>query len=161
MKLSHEQLLSLVRYDQETGLFFWLKDRPNKKIGDLAGQPTSQGYWKLKLLGTFYLAHRAAWLYMNSEWPTKPIDHINGIRNDNSWKNLRQVTSDVNRENQRSCHRDNKSGYLGVSRTHGKNFQARIVVRGKRHHIGMFPTAEEAHHAYVLAKRQLHEGCTL
>jgi hypothetical protein len=38
---------------------------------------------------------------------------------------------------------------------------ASVWVGGKRVYLGRFDTAEEAHAAYVAAKRRLHQGCTL
>ncbi len=38
---------------------------------------------------------------------------------------------------------------------------AQICVHGHKRHLGVFKTAAEAHAIYLVAKRALHEGCTL
>jgi hypothetical protein len=40
-------------------------------------------------------------------------------------------------------------------------WRARIQVNGKGVHLGMFATPDEAHEAYLIAKRKLHEGCAI
>jgi hypothetical protein len=40
-------------------------------------------------------------------------------------------------------------------------FVARIVSEGRRTYLGIFETPEAAHEAYVQAKRELHQGCTI
>ena len=57
---------------------------------------------------------------------------------------------------------DPETGLLGVARAHQKEgFFAAITTGGKTRHLGTYRTAELAHLAYVKAKRELHEGCTL
>ena len=54
--------------------------------------------------------------------------------------------------------KNNKSGYRGVSLNKRTNrYVADITFKGKRHHLGEFDTAEEAHDAYLKAKEELHE----
>ena len=54
--------------------------------------------------------------------------------------------------------KNNKSGYRGVSLNKRTNrYAADITFKGKRHHLGEFDTAEEAHDAYLKAKEELHE----
>ncbi|RGT62334.1 AP2 domain-containing protein [[Clostridium] innocuum] len=54
--------------------------------------------------------------------------------------------------------KNNKSGYRGVSLNKRTNrYAADITFKGKRHHLGEFDTAEEAHNAYLKAKEELHE----
>lgn len=107
------------------------------------------------------LAHRLAWLYVYGEWPQHGLDHINGVRLDNRISNLRDVPQTINLENQRKAKGLTKSGFLGVERTRGGKWAARIVANGKRYGLGVFATPEAAHSAYVTAKRKLHEGCTI
>lgn len=49
-----------------------------------------------------------------------------------------------------------KSGLLGVCATKsGERFMANIKSRGKRYYLGTFDTAEEAHAAYVDARKEM------
>lgn len=82
---------------------------------------------------------------------------INGVRSDNRWANLRMVSRSVNNQNQRRARKDNKSGLLGV-RPNRARWAASIFVYGKKHHLGTYDTAEEAHAVYIKAKRGLHVG---
>ncbi len=66
----------------------------------------------------------------------------------------------LNCENLRKARKDSRTGLLGASWA-GYSFVATIQVRGKKKHLGSFATAEEAHAAYLEAKRKLHEGCTI
>jgi hypothetical protein len=159
--VKRERLMEVVSYDPETGVFRW-RERPNRRIraGDVAGSMQNT-YWRVAIDGTEYLAHRLAWLYMNGEWPSVQIDHINGIRTDNRISNLRDVLPAVNCQNQRNAQAKNLSGYLGVSTKAGGKWLARIHKAGKPIRIGLFDSPEAAHQAYLEAKRRLHEGCTI
>ena len=123
----------------------------------------ARGYVDVCLFGKRYGAHRLAWLHALGEWPAGEIDHINGNRADNRLANLRDVSHAVNTQNIRAPHRRNtSSGLLGVRR--GKEslrFEACIRVNRRHVCIGRFDTAEQAHQAYLAAKREFHEGCTL
>jgi hypothetical protein len=46
---------------------------------------------------------------------------------------------------------------LGVT-PKGRRFMAQIGANGKHYCLGRYDTAQEAHEAYVRAKRVLHEG---
>jgi len=107
-----------------------------------------------------YLAHRLAWLYVTGHWPLVHVDHIDGNRKNNAFSNLREADRKTNAQNMRMAHRDNKTGLLGVT-AHRKTFVANILVDGCQLRIGRFATAEEAHAAYLNAKRAMHKGCTL
>lgn len=110
----------------------------------------------------FYFAHRLAWFYVHGEWPKGHVDHINGNRDDNSAGNLRDVSPTVNAQNLRKARSDNKSGLLGVCWVERvKRWKAQINVHGAHLTIGFYESKEEAHQAYVQAKRQHHAGCTI
>jgi len=76
----------------------------------------------------------------------REIDHINLDGLDNRKCNLRFCTSSQNKYN-RPCHKDNQTGYKGVSKKR-KKYRARIQVNRKELHLGVYDTPEEAAHAY-------------
>lgn len=84
------------------------------------------------------------------------VDHINGDPLDNRRVNLRLATSAQNTAN-RSRHKNNKTGLKGVCFfRRDKKYVAHICVDGKRIHLGVFLTPEEAHAAYCEAAKELH-----
>lgn len=160
--LTHGRLLERLHYDPTTGIFRWRTAPGGKaKAGDVAGY-LNDGYVKITLDGATYSAHRLAWAYVTGDWPEGEVDHWNGVRHDNCWTNLRDITHRANMENQRVARKTNKLGVLGVSKHHRSDrYRASINVGGKIHRLGWFDTPEAAHATYVQAKRELHAGCTL
>lgn len=160
--LTAARLRHLLAYDQHTGIFTRLvQTTPAVQIGDVAGTLTRNGYVQISVDGTFYYAHRLAWFYMTGKWPAEDIDHMDGMRANNQFANLRSATRQVNAQNKRRASSNSKAGLLGVSHTtNGKPF-ARIGNDGKQTFLGVFDSAQEAHAAYVSAKRQLHAGCLI
>lgn len=164
--MTHDELLSLWVYDPDTGEFRWRQNRqPNHKPGDLAGGPDpvrrGQTYWRIRLFGKRMAAHRLAWFYVRGTWPSGEIDHINGNAMGNRIVNLREVDRIENAQNLRKARADSASGLIGAMRASRGRFQALIKANGKRHYLGSFKTAVEAHEAYVAAKRRLHSTCTI
>lgn len=166
--LTAERVRELLIYDPETGIFTRkVRTAQRHQVGDRADfvymGGTSPGYHRVSIDSERYQAHRVAWLYVHGKWPAQFIDHINGIRSDNRMANLREATAQLNQENLRSPRRKNSaSGLLGAQwdEQSGK-FRAAIVCGRKRIHLGSFEAAEDAHAAYVIAKRSLHSGCTI
>lgn len=159
--MTAEFVRSKLRYDIETGHLYWVANiwRPDL-VGARAGSLDHRGYRRIKLAQVFCRAPRLAWLLMTGEHPRGEIDHINGVRDDDRWCNLRDVDVAINRQNRRIP--SGSIGVLGVSRPHGQmagKFRAVIGVDGRQRYLGHFPTAEEAHAAYMDAKRRLHDGC--
>ena len=70
------------------------------------------------------------------------------------------VTKRTNQENRIRASKRSKAGILGVT-TLKNCFAAKIESKGRVYYLGRHKTPEEAHSAYVAAKRQLHDGCTL
>jgi hypothetical protein len=155
--ITHEQLKEALSYDAETGLFTWAQRRTNGAEG-LAGSNPDGRYITISIKRKRYYAHRLAWFFVHGEWPKNQIDHINGIKTDNRIANLREITRAENQQNQRQAHKDAKTTrLLGACRcTFTKRWQAHIQVNGKQKNLGRFDTAEEAHAAYLAAKRELH-----
>lgn len=164
MTLTYAEILDAFRYDPATGVFTWKRARSNVKAGDVAGTIKADGYRQLCIGGLLMLAHRVAWLYAHGEWPKHDIDHINGDITDNRIANLRDVPRLLNMQNQRRAQVGNKSGFLGVylDKRRGKYIaRLRVPGGGNMRHVGQFDTPEEAHAAYLAAKREHHEGCTI
>lgn len=159
-ELTQARLRELLHYDADTGLFTWrVRTAHRVQVGNVAGSPHGK-HWGIRVGGRMYLAHRLAWLYVTGAFPAEFIDHINTVGTDNRFVNLREATRKLNAENIRRANSNCKLGLLGVSKN-GRRFAARITVGGRQHHLGQFDTPEEAHTAYVKAKRGLHEGCTI
>lgn len=160
--LTAERVREVLSYDPDTGVFTWRK-KVNRKvvIGAVAGWITHLGYRRISIDNKGYGANRLAWLYMTGEMPVHEIDHINGIRDDDAFANLRDVTHRVNLQNQRRPTANNKgTGVLGVHR-HGRMYRAQIKLNGATVRLGSFHTMEAAKASYLAAKRAHHEGCTL
>lgn len=167
--LSAQLVRELLDYCPETGALTWRPraGSPGNFNGKFAGKDAvhleSRGYVVLHMtaVGT-YLAHRIAWLHAHGEWPAGQIDHINGIRHDNRLCNLRDVPPETNSENRTRANRNRSSRLpLGVYRGNGGKFVAQIRSRGEIRYLGRFSTPEEAHEAFLKAKRALHAGCTI
>lgn len=156
-KVTYSQAKETLEYSPETGEFVRLVAAGGAKVGDRAGTDALSGYRQINVAGVLCYAHRLAWLIMTGEWPADQIDHINGIRNDNRWCNLRQADALLNGGNQRKPRRNNKLGTLGVSFVKNR-FYARIRVNRKMISLGGYETADLAYQAYVKAKRELHPG---
>ena len=144
MMITQERLKEMLDYDPETGVFTWIA-KPCSRIciGAIAGC-NSHGYMVIGLDGVLHMAHRLAWLYMRGGFTKDQIDHINHIRNDNRWVNLREVTHLENKRNlpQRS---NNTSGVIGVSWNKlERKWQATIKVNYRNKSLGYFKDKFEA-----------------
>lgn len=161
-ELTHARALLLVQYDPDTGVMVHRRDSRNAHAGAVVGHVNSEGYLRTQLDGCDLALHRLAVFYMTGHWPSAEVDHLDGNRQNNRWKNLRECSRKVNLQNRRKPNKNNVSGLLGAHfhPLSGK-YQARVSVDGKAHHLGLFKTPQEAHDAYVAAKRHLHEGNTL
>jgi hypothetical protein len=154
--LTADRLRDLLKYDPETGLFTWRVDRGHRRCkGEIAGTSKDNcGYPMIRVDYVTYKAHRLAWLYMIGEWPKIYVDHVNGIRDDNRWSNLREADPAQNTIN--SEPRFNKIGLTGVSVSSKNSFKASIKINGRSVYLGNFSTAQEAHEAFKRAAESYH-----
>lgn len=149
LKLPTQKLLQeYFSYDEITGKLYWTTPTSTKvKSGDEAGTINGrQGYLRVKLLGKNYLVHRIIYKLVYNRTPNI-VDHKNHITTDNRLSNLRSVTISGNQHNQITPHKDNSTGYLGVTKKFNK-FMAQVMVDGKYKYLGYYKTAEEASVVY-------------
>lgn len=161
---TRDDAAKLLSYNPETGALTWIVNRGGgARAGDPAGHRRGDdGYVTVHLWHRQVAVHRLAWLYVHGEWPDGMIDHINGIRHDNRIANLRIGDASGNAQNQRKARADNRSGFLGVHyKSDRRQWAAQITLGGRRRHLGYFTCPDEAHAAYLDAKRRLHEFCTI
>ena len=158
LALSQDVLKENLHYNPINGVFTRKIANCNKiKVGDVAGCIDDKGYIVIRVNGKSYQAHRLAWLYMTGKMPINFIDHENGNPSDNRFCNLREATNRQNLENMTKPQENNKSGFLGVSfKKRNQKYCAQIVVDGKVKYLGLFTAPEEAHQAYLEAKRIHH-----
>lgn len=142
-------------YCPDTGLFRWLRDSKNVKAGDVAGSLDADGYVVINVNCHPLKAHRLAWFWVNGFIPKETIDHINRVRDDNRIENLREASRLEQRHNV-GLSQKNTSGHSGVfwSKKAGK-WQAQISIKGKRFHVGLFDSIEQAVEARKLMKEKL------
>ena len=142
MPLTQDRLISLLRYDEERGLFFWRKSKGRAREGAQAGAVDTYGYVVVRVDGILYKAHRLAWLYVHGRWPDGLLDHINRNKSDNRITNLREASQS---ENMHNANWKSKSGVPGVRwRGERNRWVAQIRVGYVTHVLGSFKTKEEA-----------------
>lgn len=156
-----EYLDNLLRYEPETGKFFWKEREGNNKFnaqyaGKEAGILRYDTYGRpscihLHCEGRYLMAHRAAYvMYYGEELPLGiEIDHRDGNPHNNKIENLRKATRLQNAANVRK-NINNKCGYKGVRASGRKKnpWRAHICHNGVKYNLGSFKTEQEAHEAY-------------
>jgi len=142
--LSQNTLKSLTHYDPITGLLTWRVNNGRARSGNECGRLHLFGYRTTCIQYVHYKVHRLIYLYMTGNMP-KEIDHINHVRDDNRWNNLREVTRTQNSMN-RSKSTNNTSGVTGVFKmNYGPGgWRAGIKINGKNIHIGVSQDFDEA-----------------
>ena len=126
-------------------------------IGDKAGCLDGSGYVRIRIGSKKLKAHHLAWLYMTGSWPTMDIDHIDGSKSNNAWRNLRLADDAINRQNIWKANRDSSTGVRHVHRV-GSRFRVSIKADGRRYNLGRFATLEEAAQVATEAKPRLQRG---
>jgi len=102
-----------------------------------------------------FKVHQLIWMYVHGRWPDQVIDHIDGNRLNNKLSNLREVTCQQNRQNNRRV--NSNSGYMGVHKISSNNkYVASIGVDKKVIYLGSFDDPEKAHLEYCKAAQKYH-----
>lgn len=155
--ITQARLKELLHYDQLTGEFTRRVCVNGRwPVGSVCGMLDDHGYIKVRVDGFRIRAHRLAFLHVLGYLPAE-VDHINGIRSDNAWSNLRDCSRSENQQNIGGARRDNKCKLAGASfnKTYQK-YVAQIQINKQKINLGRFDTAVEAHDAYLSAKAAVH-----
>ena len=168
-----DELNRLLRYDADSGFLYWRKRTPDmfnataKRSAEwtckswntrFAGKPAlncldTHGYCHGSIYNKLYQAHRVIWCMIVGTWPVE-IDHENGDPDDNRFENLRDVSHVENQRNQKN-RTDNTSGHMGVHWNKQLNkWEARIKTDGRKKHLGLFTSLDDAIAARKAAERQ-------
>jgi hypothetical protein len=161
--LTADEISAALVFDHEKGEFYRRHDGPRgQRACDVATRKAAKGYRGVTINGVPVLCHRLVWFLLHGEWPLADVDHEDGDRANNRPGNLRAGSRSFNMQNLKRAHADSASQLLGAyfDKRRG-NWTSKIAKDGASRHLGVFESAEAAHAAYVSAKREIHEGCTL
>lgn len=152
MELTIDRLKSQLSYNPETGEFLWLQRRKGVQVDRPAGRVSkAHGYRDICIDGILYRSHRLAFYWMRGEWPDGVVDHINGIKHDNRWCNLRECSQSQNMMNCQ-VRSNNTTGMVGVSWDKSRQkWLAQIRLNGKKKNLGRYETKEQAKQAWMNA----------
>lgn len=131
-QITLSDLKSVLSYCPESGEFTWIETTCKRlRPGDRAGGSVRDGYRRIEVFGRRYKEHRLAWFYMTGNW-APVIDHVNGVRSDNRWCNLRAADVTKNNHNVAITVRS-KTGVKGLHwHVAYKCWQGHIRVDGRK-----------------------------
>ena len=155
--LTQARIKQMLRYEPETGNFFWRVAPVNRPdlVGRRAGCQRPDGYWCIAVDGRVYMAHRLVWLYEHGCFPDAQLDHKDRNRLDGRIANLRKATPNQNTMNSKMP-RTNSTGFKGVCWNKRRDkYRVRIGFRGKVVDLGFYKTAPEAARAYDYVARRV------
>lgn len=121
-------------YNRETGVIV------RKSNGKPFGSVNNKGYLVGKVAGFTISAHRLAFALVAMRWPVG-VDHVNRVKTDNRWSNLREATVAENQANVTPS-----KGGVRVERS------GRYTARFRGAHLGTFDTRKQAEAAYKQAQ---------
>lgn len=153
--MSVGDIRELIDYNPETGVLTAKVNFSGRQAGSVIGSQTWQGYYAFSLFGKKCFAHRLAWLLHYGEWPSQPIDHINGIKTDNSIRNLRLCSLSQNQFN-KPTQKNNTTGVKGVYwNKRDKRYVASVQFNGKKYSAGHHKDIESAKEAVMKLREKL------
>ena len=139
-----------------TKVYKWWNSRFEGKYAD--NFVTEQRYRVVIIYSVHYAAHRVIWKMMTGKDAGEfQIDHINQIRDDNRYENLRLATREGNQQN-KFTYSNNKTGVKGVRfDIRKKRYVAEIQVNKVNKYVGQFETLEDAAYHVALYRDKYHE----
>lgn len=150
-------LKSILSYNPDTGIWRYLIARGGRPRGTIAGTIDPDGYNVVTIRKVHYRGGRLAWFYMTGDWPPDMVDHIDLNPGNDAWSNLRLATNGENQANQPAKARNllGAKGVKFITASKKNPYVASIRYDGKHHHIGVYPTLEEARAAYAARAKEI------
>jgi len=145
--MDYRNAMRYFSYCPDTGFIY------NKSSGKHVGS-NNKGYIQFRSAKVRFQAHRFAHYYMTGALPAC-IDHINGIKDDNRWCNLRGCTVSQNSAN-RKLNSDNKSGYRGVYKGYKDSYCGLVIYKGIRYYKSGFNTPQLANQWVVNKSKEVY-----
>lgn len=154
-ELDLKYLKEQLKYDKDTGDFYWIERKRGRPTDRPAGTRDRYGYRFLAIDGIRYLEHRLAWFYSYGVWPKEYIDHINGKPSDNRLCNLREATHAENMRNTKA-RKISSSGIKGVYRSKWNGlWYVSVRKDGVLYEDGPFETPQEAYITHSKLSKKL------
>ena len=147
MLKNEDKIRRSFRYNPDTGDL--VRVFKNGKVR-LIDQLDYKGYVIVSVNGRPFKAHRLIFFLCTGHIP-EIVDHVNGVKNDNRWSNLRPCSKSQNSMN-RGKQNNNSTGFKNIRKSPSGKFTVR--VSGKW--IGTFITIEEALIEAEKAREELH-----
>lgn len=124
-KMTVSELLDLVAYNTVDGRLYAKKNIGGKRIGDMWGSRTKEGFWVVSIRNRNYSYAHVVWAINKGEWPKKQLVYADGNRDNTRIENLAIVGT-------------RKFNHLG-SKSHGyrcveKDKEMNIIVDALRDH---------------------------
>ncbi|HAV9602753.1 TPA: endonuclease [Escherichia coli] len=157
-----------IEADFETGLLYWKESRPWRNIQKGDQRKTSfSGYhprryacFGVSVKGEFKIlkVHQVIFYLYHKRQALLFINHIDNNPLNNAISNLEEVSISKNRHNPNDNHKKRSllpGVYIGKRRKGKEYFYSRIILHGQKYHLGIHSTEQEAHEAYMTAKRNI------
>ncbi len=157
--MTQDELKELLHYEPTTGKFTWLVSTSNRvSIGSEAGKAGVKAtYRQIRIDGVAHLSHRLAFLYMTGTIPDI-VDHVNGVKHDNTWVNLREADTNLNQHNRQGANKNSTSGIRGVSLHKPTNkWYVEVWANSNKHYLGLYEDLELAELVAEEARSLLHK----
>lgn len=81
-----------LRYEEDTGFFYWVNPKPGRPSDRPAGSVSLQGYTCITYNGIKYHGPKLAWYIMTGVWPSSLIGYKDGDARNLAWSNLKLIT---------------------------------------------------------------------
>lgn len=113
--------------------------------GQITGNANPGGYKVVRVCGPNRSLHSIVWILVTGKKPELELDHIDGNRANNAYRNLRDVSRSAN------MHNTKVKGYYWNKKA--CKWRAVIKINWTKQHLGYFDTEQEARAAYEAAKK--------
>ena len=137
-----KELLELL-FTYKDGHLYWNNTFSRIKAGQMAGSPSTRGYWVVGIRQKRYKLHRLIFM-MHYGFMPKYVDHIDGNTSNNKIENLRTATAAQNAYNSKKPF-NNTSGLKNISWDKEYNkWVVRIGIDGVLKNFGRYNDIEYA-----------------